>query len=125
MIGKVIYVLVKNCSKGWRYDDLSCYFNVRLILSLFLSINFISLLLLLFPKRVALLLSLFGAQYPVYLKFIYPVILFFLLTIKFPRKKLSNKYFVPEEKEKIFLRSYLLYCIFSIIVVILAAVYKF
>jgi hypothetical protein len=119
-----MYVLVKNCSKGWRYDYSSCYFNVRLILSLFLSLNFISLLLTLFPKRVALLLALFGPQYPGYLKFTYPVVLFFLLTIKFPKKKLSSKYFVPEEKEQFFRRNFWLYCIFSIVVIILTSVYK-
>jgi hypothetical protein len=121
MIGKIMYVLIKNCSKGWRFDETSCYFNVRILISLFLSLNFITLLMLVFPRKIALKLSLFDPQYPFYLKFLYPVIIFLLLTLMYPRKNLLHKYLVPVEREKSIIKIYLLYCIISIGLIILAS----
>ena len=125
MIGRLMYVLIKNCNKGWRYDESSCYFNVRVMLALFFSMNFIATLLLILQRDIALTLSLFGTQFPFFIKFIYPIVIFFLLTILFPKHRVLNHYFVPAEKEKYFLFGYMLYCIFSIGVVIFVAVYKF
>jgi hypothetical protein len=124
MLGKIIYVLVKKCSSGWRYDESSCYFNVRIMLSLLLSLNVISILLIFFPKAMALRLALFGSPYPFYLKFIYPLLFFICLSIIYPKKQVLN-YAVEVKVEKLLIKVCWLYCLTSIALLITLSAVKF
>lgn len=125
MLGKIIYVLVKKCSSGWRYDESSCYFNVRVMLAIFFSFNLISIFLFFFPKAVALKLTLFGSNYPFYLKFAYPLFFFILLSVLYPKKKIQSNYSMTPDLEKSLGRGYWVYCIATIGLLITLAVVKF
>jgi hypothetical protein len=124
MVGRIIYVLIKKCSSGWRYDETSCYFNVRVMLAIFMSLNLVTFFLFFFPKPIALKLALFGNHYPFYLKFAYPLFFFIALSLLYPRKTIFLKYSVPSNFERSLAIIYGLYCLASIVLLIAVGIFK-
>src|SRR5688572_3566988 len=87
MLLKTLHVLTKQCAKGWRYDESQCFFNTKLIFSLFMTINIWSLSILTFGKVRAFDFFRISDERRSWLEYLLPVGIFILLSLIYPKKK--------------------------------------
>ena len=123
MLGKLIYSLVNNCKKGWRFGLDSCFFNTRLMLSILISLNIAAVLYFIFDKKTASDYLFFSNDHHCLLKFIYPLSLFILIWALYPKSKVLA-YDLSQVEQKKHLKYYLVYVILSIGILICVTVLK-
>ena len=102
MINKIIYSVVKKCQQNWQYrtDENSCLFNTKIISSLLIYLNLISVSLLIFKRDKAFKALLFSNDQNLFLALIYPISFFILLSLIYTKRKLNHHRITPKEQDK-------------------------
>ena len=104
VIRNILVAFIEKCKKAGRYGEGNCLFNARIILSLLLSLNLISLMSLLFGKYWSLKHIFFSGRSDGHiLMLIVPVCFFILLVLFFPKKKLLIIELSSVEQRKAFI----------------------
>lgn len=116
---KLMFTLVNRCSKGWRYDDISCYFNVRVILSLFFSLNVFTILILIAPQKLKEFTS-SNVFIPFYL-LSFLLFFFVVITLCIPRKNIKSLDLKKEDEKRFFL-GFIAYILISLVIFFILAI---
>lgn len=113
---KTLFVSTNFCKKARTYTDGHCYFNVKVILSLFLFLNLFSFASLFFGKQRAWksISYLDKSSSPFLGIIIIITIIYILLTIFYPRTKVFLTELDPDQEKKIFFKV-IVYCVLTIL----------
>jgi hypothetical protein len=118
---RFINAIVIQCSKGWRFDNHSCLFNTKLLLSLFAWMNISASLILLLGKKRGLDISYYKINCFPFSLSVFLLVMYIFLSILYPKKKIFAIKLEEGERKK-YLRNYILYILLTIIYMILAGV---
>jgi hypothetical protein len=115
-VKKTLFVLTNFCRKARTYTDGHCYFNVKVILSLFLFLNLFSFTSLFFGKDLAWknISYLDKSSSPVLEIISIIIIIYMLLTVFYPSRKVFLTELNPDQEKKIFFRV-IIYCVLTML----------
>jgi hypothetical protein len=99
---KILNVFINKCKAAGRYGEDDCLFNAKLVFGVFLSINLVTILFFLFKRVLALRLLPSDKKTYIFVAFGFLAIIFTLLTIAYPKRKILAIQLDEQVQKKIF-----------------------